>query len=147
MSKRNGHAEPFIMLPRSLLSSKAWQSTSIHTRRLIDYLLLEHMRHGGKRNGFLIAPRRQLGIDNHVISGAIKDAEYVGLIDCVRSKGRAPNRYALTWMPLAGGTEPTNRWQHCDQQAMEVVALRKLAKTRLSKADLHPSKASSLRCP
>jgi len=51
MSKKNGHAEPFIMLPRSPLSSRAWQSTSIHTRRLIDYLLLEHMCHGGKQNG------------------------------------------------------------------------------------------------
>jgi hypothetical protein len=147
MTKKNGHAEPFIMLPRGLLASKAWQSTSIHTRRLIDHLLLEHMRHGGQKNGFLVAPRRQLGIDNHFISGAVKDAEYVGLIDCARSKGRAPNRYALNWLPLADGTEPTNRWQHCDQQAMEVVALRKLAKTRLSKADLYPSKASSLRRP
>jgi hypothetical protein len=150
MSKKNGHAEPFIILPRSLLFSKAWQSMSIHTRRLLDFLMVEHMRHGGRKNGFLVAPRDQLnlwGIGKHFVSGAIEDAEYVGLIDRTRSKGRAPSRYALTWLPLADGTAPSNRWQHSDQKAMEVFALRKLAKTRLSEADFQPAKVNSLRCP
>jgi hypothetical protein len=151
MSKKNGHpkTEPFAMMTLSLIASAAWQSQSIHTRRLIDFLLIEHMRHAGKRNGFLAAPRQQLrlaGSHKDHISQAIKDAEYVGLIDCVRSKGRAPNRYALTWFPLPDGTEPSNRWKGCDRQANEVVELRKLRKTRLSRVRPRSPKKGSFRC-
>ena len=57
MSKAKGEA--FVKLPRDLLESTAWRSLSIHARRLIDFLLIEHMRHGGRENGRLLAPRRQ----------------------------------------------------------------------------------------
>ena len=43
---------------------------------LLEFLMIEHMRHGGKRNGLLLAPRRQLveaGIRPHDISGAIEE--------------------------------------------------------------------------
>jgi hypothetical protein len=50
--------EPFVMLPRELIASDAWRSLGINGRRLIDFLLLEHMGHGGKENGKLKAPRR-----------------------------------------------------------------------------------------
>ena len=48
------------MLPRSLIQSDAWRAAGINTRRFIDFLLLEHMAHGGKANGKLKAPGRQL---------------------------------------------------------------------------------------
>jgi hypothetical protein len=52
--------EPFVMLPRSLIQSDAWRSAGINARRFVDFLLLEHMAHGGKENGKLKAPYRQL---------------------------------------------------------------------------------------
>jgi hypothetical protein len=115
--KKNGTTEPFIMLPRPLLASKAWQSAGINTHRLLWFLMLEHLAHGGKCNGELVAPRQQLvgfGIGCRFISQAIAEADDLGLIDVSRGKGRAPNRYALTWLPLKGGNEPTNRWRHCE---------------------------------
>jgi hypothetical protein len=123
----------FVKLPRDLLESDAWRSLSINARRLVDTLMLEHMRHGGKRNGFLVAPRRQLEraeIHAHLVSGAIDDAQRVGIIDCKRGIGRRPSYYALTWLPLSDGTEPSNRWRHCAAEAADAIAARKLAKTR-----------------
>jgi hypothetical protein len=125
--------EAFVKLPRELLQSDAWRSLSINARRLIDTLMLEHMRHGGKRNGFLAAPRRQLeraGIHAHLVSGAIEEVERIGLVDCRRGSGRRPSVYALTWLPLSDGTEPRNRWRQCEGIAAGVSAARKLAKTR-----------------
>lgn len=120
--KKYGAVEPFIMLPRTLLASEAWRSAGINTHRLLWFLMLEHLAHGGKCNGELVAPRKQLtgfGIGEHYISGAIAEADDLGLIDVIRGKGRAPNRYALTWLPMKGGIEPTNRWRQ--QQPAEAA--------------------------
>jgi hypothetical protein len=107
--------EQFVKLPRDLLSSPAWQAQSINCRRLIDFLMFEHMRCGGKKNGLLVAPRRQLcaaGINNgDRVTEAINEAEQLGLIDIERGDRRRPNRYALTWLPLYDDTAPCNRWR------------------------------------
>ena len=50
----------FIMLPRDLLESDAWRGLGINARRFLDFLMIEHLRHGGKHNGYLLAPQRQL---------------------------------------------------------------------------------------
>jgi hypothetical protein len=104
----------FVKLPRELLESDAWRSLGINARRFIDFLMLEHMRQGGKRNGFLLAPRRQLmefGIGAHFVSDAIDEVDRLGLVDCRRGLGRRPSIYALTWLPLADGSEPSNGWR------------------------------------
>jgi hypothetical protein len=87
----------------------AWRSLSINARRLLDFLMIEHMRHGGKANGQLAAPRRQLeifGVGARYVSKAIEECEYVGLVFCRRGVGRAPSRYTLARLPLADGTAP-----------------------------------------
>jgi hypothetical protein len=127
-----GEGEAFAKLPLELLESTAWRSLSIHARRLIDFLLIEHMRHGGRENGRLLAPRRQLeafGIATHFVSTAIEETERVGLLDCKRGVGRAPSVYGLTWLPR-GNDPPTNRWRRHEATAAEVIASRKSRKTR-----------------
>jgi len=97
-----------------LLESDAWHFLSINARRFIDFLMIENMRHGGKRNGQLVAPRKQLeqfGIGARHISAAIEEVERVGLVDCRRGAGRQPNTYTITWLPLGDGTAPTDRWR------------------------------------
>jgi hypothetical protein len=84
-----------------------------NARRFLDFLMIEHLRQAGKRNGFLLAPYRQLyefGVGAHFVAGAIAEAEDAGLVDCKRGTGRRPNHYALTWLPLADGAAPSNRW-------------------------------------
>jgi predicted MarR family transcription regulator len=106
--------EPFVMLPRSLLQSDAWRAAGINTRRFIDFLLLEHMGHGGKANGKLKATDRQLqsfGIGTHYVTGAIKEAEKLGLVDCHRGGMRVATTYTVTWLPTHDGTAASNRWR------------------------------------
>ena len=104
----------FIKSYLDLLESDAWHFLSINARRFVDFLMIEHMRHAGRRNGQLVAPREQLekfGIGARHISAAIEEVEYVGLVDCKRGAGRQPNTYTLTWLPLSDGSAPTDRWR------------------------------------
>jgi hypothetical protein len=107
------NGEQFVKMPRNLLESDAWRALGINARRFIDFLMIEHMRQAGKRNGFLLAPHRQLyafGVGAHFVTAAIEEAERAGLVDCKRGTGRRPSYYALTWIPLADGSPPSNRW-------------------------------------
>lgn len=111
--QRPPKGQSWIWLTRDMVASEAWLSLTINGRRLLDFLMLEHMRHGAKANGKLVAPRVQLaqfGIGRRFISGAIDEVEKLGFVDAKHGTGRTPNTYALTWLPLFDGTEPTNRW-------------------------------------
>ena len=75
---------PWVWQSRALRQSAAWRSAGINARRFIDFLLLEHMKHGGQANGRLKAPQRQLekfGIGARYVIGAIREAEDLGLVD------------------------------------------------------------------
>jgi hypothetical protein len=133
-------SESFVKLYRELLESASWRQLSINARRLLDFLMIEHMRHGGKQNGFLQAPRRQLwdfGISAHFISDAIAEVERAGLVDCKRGIGRRPSTYSLTWLPLHDGAEPSYRWrvasakQHSKE--MSAVSTQNECQTALTK--------------
>ncbi len=105
---------PWVWVSLDLMDSEPWRSLTISARRLLDFLMIEHMQHGGKENGGLLAPRRQLeafGISSHLVSEAIIEVETLGLVDVKRGVGRRPSTYALTWLPLGDGAEPSNRWR------------------------------------
>jgi hypothetical protein len=105
--------KPWMPIPLEVLESDAWHSLSINGHRLISFLMREHMRHGGKHNGKLKAPRRQLerfGIGARFVSNAIAKAEELGLIECQRNGLRTASTYALTWLPMHDGTPATNQW-------------------------------------
>jgi hypothetical protein len=85
--------------PLELLESDAWRSAGINTRRFIDFLKREHLRHGGKENGRLKAPWQQLeayGIGARHIAEAIKEAERLGLVEVHRHGMRTASTYTLT---------------------------------------------------
>ena len=93
------------------------------------------MRHGGKANGKLLAPRRQLeqfGIGSHFISSAIEECEHIGLVNVRRGVGRRPSLYALTWLPLCDGSEPSNGFLRRDDAAQAIIAAKKVSKLRKS---------------
>ncbi len=105
--------QPWVWQTRALRESDPWRSAGINTRRFIDFLLLEHMKHGGQANGLLKAPQRQLkdfGIGARYVTEAIHEAEELGLVDGYHQGQRMAATYALTWLPLHDGTPATNRW-------------------------------------
>lgn len=106
--------KPWVWVTRELMLSTAWKSMAVNTRKLVDFLLVEHMSKGGKENGRLLAPRQQLegfGIGARHISPAIEEAVALGLVDVRRGTGRRASVYSLTWLPLHDGSMPTDRWQ------------------------------------
>jgi hypothetical protein len=106
--------EQFIKMPRGLMSSDAWLSMRAGHLKIISAICEEHMRKGGKENGNLKATHRQLaalGIWPGDVARLIRDLEEWGLIECQRGGMRTPIRYALTWLPRAGGRPPNNVWQ------------------------------------
>ena len=109
-----------------LVSSAAWRTRSINCRRFIDFLELEHMKHGGVENGELLAPYSQLvsfGIGRRLIAGVIRESERRGLVRVDRGgkKGHSVtelSRYTLTYQwsrTITGGLwdwfEPTDNWK------------------------------------
>jgi len=106
--------EQFVKLFRDLLKGDSWRSQSINTRRFVDFIMAEHLAHGGQENGMLKAPYEQLeefGIGARHIASAIRQAKDLGLVDCHRGGKRVASTYALTWLPLHDGSPATHRWR------------------------------------
>lgn len=133
MSKRGTGtiAGPFVMLPRSLLESTEWREQSINCRKLVDFLMVEHMRHAGRKNGHLVAPRTQLeaaGIGARHIGPAIDEAVKRGLVAVRRGSGRQPSCYALRWLPLGEMTsegKSKERVATSEGKSLPMTSLRK----------------------
>lgn len=120
--------EPFIMHSRELLASDAWRTQSIHGRKLLNFLEIEHMNHAGTENGNLHATYKQLeafGINSRFIPKAIKETEARGLITVERGARKSlnesfPNKFRLTYVKHYAVNPknnckyyypPTNEWK------------------------------------
>lgn len=97
--------EPFVQHSLELITSDAWRYQSIHCRKLIEFLEIEHLNHAGYENGNLMATYSQLekfGINRRFISKAIDEAEDRGLILVERGmrinlNKSCPNTFMLTY--------------------------------------------------
>src|SRR3954468_8533401 len=94
---RPPEGEQWTWETRALRESDAWRSQCINVRRLIDFLLLEHLSHGARKNGLLNAPYEQLelfGVGAQYLADVIRHAEELGLVDCCRGGMRVATTYA-----------------------------------------------------
>jgi hypothetical protein len=120
--------EPFVMRSAALLESRALRSLSRYARLMLDCFELEHCRHAGKENGYLIVTYNQFvewGIARRFITRTITELEDAMLL-VVEHRGRGtsgrgdPNLYRLTYLkskvvPITGSpyfVEPTNDWEN-----------------------------------
>jgi len=114
--------EQFVKMPRGLMASDAWLSMRAGHLKIISALCEEHMRCGGRNNGNLKAPHRQLAalsIAPGRIARLIRDLEEWGLIECQRGGMRTATRYGLAWLPRADHRPPSNAWR--DYRAPEMA--------------------------
>lgn len=116
-----------------LLASPAWRGRSINCVRLIEFLEIEHLRHGGNENGSLLAPYSQLvdfGITRRLIAEAIREAEQRGLVRVERGGRKGTtltelSRFRLTYHWTKTRTNglwdwqpPTDDWKHVTNDAI-----------------------------
>lgn len=135
-ANRPPSGEPWIWHPLALRESDAWRSLGINARRFIDFLEREHMRHGGKQNGNLKAPFRQLedfGIADRYVAATIREVEELGLVDCHRGGMRVATTYALTWLPTRDGEPPSNRWSAFRNPDLAPLSVPKTYKSALQR--------------
>jgi hypothetical protein len=113
--------QSWAWLTRDLLNSDAWSGMSLHCRRFVDFLILDHCSHGGRENGNLQATYDQLvryGIPRKRIANAIREAVARGLVEVMRKGGlfgmearRTTSLYRLTWYgTISPARYPTNEW-------------------------------------
>lgn len=113
--------EPWIWLTQSIVESYAWRALSGGAQKVIFRIALEHMLHGGSRNGDLPVPWSDFeayGVGSASVLPALEEAIAVGLIERTDPghkawggfKGRAA-RYRLSWLPTHDGQHPLKDWQ------------------------------------
>lgn len=113
----------FIPHRLELLKSPAWRQAPRPLRRMLERLEIEHLRHGGFNNGELYVSVTQFveaGISRRMVKATSDLGEQLGLMAVTRqeSKGdiRAPNAYALTYVPLKGKNTPTDEWKSITEE-------------------------------
>jgi hypothetical protein len=106
-----------------MLHSIAYQSLGIAARRVLDFLIVEHLNHGGKENGRLGATYLQLerfGVTKRDIAKAFAELFETGFVRLTaqglrQAGGGEPSRYALTWLPTLMGSpeqvDATDDWR------------------------------------
>lgn len=119
--------EPWVWMTRELLASSAMRARSLTGRRLLDFLLIEHMSHAGLENGNLVATKDQLtdfGLSRRLVPAAVRELVFLGLVrvknGSARGAARAPSRYRLTFFASGDGAPPTNEWKGVTQEAIDV---------------------------
>jgi len=121
---------------REMLRSGAMRALSVHARRALDRIMIEHMDHGGQENGRLKvtwSDFERFGVHRHYIAQALAELVSVGLI-AVEDPGRAiiwgesrgnPAIYRLKWLPVC---EPdnfrpaTNEWRRFEEDIEAAAA-------------------------
>lgn len=128
--------EPFVTLSRELLTSPAWRAMSINCRRLIDFLMIEHLNHAGSENGNLCATYDQLvafGIPRRLIHVSMDEAEMLKLVFIERGARKSSglshmNRFTLTFVrqrimagERMGYVPPSGEWKRIKQEGVLAV--------------------------
>lgn len=132
--------EAFVGEPLSLLESAGYRALNFPALKILGFLKLEHVRHGGAENGRLLAPHRQLrdgGISPRKVKPALAMLEAFGIIRCTsggKRQGGRPNAatYALTWLPTCDGQKPSAAYQRVTKADVEAFHSDRLGEAALT---------------
>jgi hypothetical protein len=136
------HGLAWCWLTQEIMESGSFRALSIYGRRVLDRIMLEHMRHAGQENGRLKVTWCDFvksGISRRLVGHALGEVISAGLV-AIEIPGRRirygqpgdPTHYRLTWLPVAKQNDffpATNDWKRFGD---DVDAARKAipAKTR-----------------
>src|SRR4029077_9771971 len=97
----------YVKLRMEMLENQAWRALSAAAKCVLERLMIEHMRHGGTRNGHLICTHKdfgEYGIRYPSIAPAIRKCVAHGIVVITDRGWRAaahgrPAQYRLTFLP------------------------------------------------
>ena len=136
--------QPFIWLTLDMLVSPAYRALSGGGRRVVDRILIEHMAHGGGRNGALAVTYtnfQDYGIRRRSILHFLIEASVLGFV-ARTEEGRTvwgdfegvPARYRLTWLPTLDGLPATHEWRrHSSVEEARKCLERALSELKLAR--------------
>jgi len=85
---------------------------------MLERLEVEHLRHGGHKNGELFVSYSQFvkaGISRKSVRRTQQLGVDLGLLDVIYAEGagdiRSPNAYRLTYVPAKGKAAPSDEWK------------------------------------
>jgi hypothetical protein len=127
---------PWCWVTREILLSPAWRALSHNTRKLIDFLFIEHCNHAGQENGRLRATYDQLeeyGLTRELISSSIDEAIGLGFLKTGPRLRRIATEYGLTFYASFDHTQSTNEWRKITSEDAENIKLELNMKRRRKK--------------
>jgi hypothetical protein len=152
--KPNRPKEPaFVKLRMEMVNSPAWRALSAAATRILERLMIEHMRHGGKNNGELICTHKDFGaygIRYPSIAPAIRKCVAHGFVVITDRGWRAavhgrPAQYRLTFLPTRGApaTDEWKRFTPCRDE--NVSTARRIRKRIYTKSKFRDENVSARR--
>jgi hypothetical protein len=128
MAKKRGGIsadQRWVFHTLELLCSPAWRGRSVNCMRLLEFLEIQHLQHGGYENGHLIATFDQLvafGIGRRFISDTIAEAENRRLVVAEKHARLSlaksnPTTFRLTYLHTRApngkrlAIPPTDEWK------------------------------------
>lgn len=119
MTKKRAWLTAFVPHRLELLLSPAWRLAPRPLRNLLERLEIEHLRHGGFKNGELYVGYSAFvehGISRRSIKPVLTLGKSLGLLEVIYtevSSGdvRPPNAYRLTYVPAKGKSGPSDEWK------------------------------------
>jgi hypothetical protein len=102
-----------------MLCSSAWRALTAPAKCIIERLIIEHCKHGGKDNGKLICTYQdfvEYGTRRPSIAPAIRLTVKLGFVEITQLGHRSPDhgwpsRYRLTFLATANAN-PTDEWKN-----------------------------------
>jgi hypothetical protein len=134
---------------REMLRSGAMRALSLHARRALDRIMVEHMDHAGQENGRLKVTWQdfeKFGVHRRFIKRALGELAAVGLV-AIEQPGRRPHgpdrgdptQYRLAHLPVcepANFRPPTNEWKRFEE---DIAAAKTAIKAALPKQPNKPN--------
>jgi hypothetical protein len=126
---RAPRGEPWVWISREMLDSAIWRSLPFVARKVLDRLIVEHLRHAGRMNGHLTVTYddfKKWGVRRESVPEAIEILVEGGYIRVKRGKfeaadRRRPNKYTLTWLS-ADLEAPTNDFRRASAERVRHLA-------------------------
>ena len=129
MAAKKKWLDCFVPHRLEMMLHPTWRLAPVPLRRMLERIEVEHLRHGGFKNGELYVSWNQFviaSISRRKITPLNDLGEALGLLKVIRAEDatydlRAPNAYRLTYLPSAKNAAPTDEWKSVTEDRVKAL--------------------------